>query len=132
MGVGGFVKQVGVVVLAACLIAAYPLYVYGSPRLTWSVAVGCGICVLNVIAGCVAISWAIRRSHRVFFQTVFGSMGIRMVLIGIALFLLIRYTDVHVAGFVGALFVFYVLFQTMEVFFLVRGQARLKGPRQEV
>jgi hypothetical protein len=132
VGVGGFVKQVGVVVLVACLIAAYPLYAYGSPRLTWSLAVGCGMCVLNVIAGCVAISWAIRRPHRVFFSTIFGSMGVRMALIGIAMVLLIKFTDIHVLGFIGALFGFYVIFQVMEVLFLVRRLPRLKEMKQEV
>lgn len=131
MGIGGFVKQVGVLVLVAFLIAAYPLHAYGSPRLIWSVAVGCGICVLNVIAGCMAISWAIRRSHRVFFQAVFGSMGIRMALICVAVALLIKFTDVHVSGFIGALFGFYVALQTMEVLFLVRWLPRLKEMKQE-
>ncbi|OGG44368.1 MAG: hypothetical protein A3F84_01020 [Candidatus Handelsmanbacteria bacterium RIFCSPLOWO2_12_FULL_64_10] len=132
MGIGGFVKQVGVVVLAACLMAAYPLRVYGSPGLTWSVAVGCGICVLNAIAGCMAISWAFRRTSKVFFKTVFGSMGVRMALIGIAVALLVKFTDVHVPGFIGALFGFYVVFQTMEVLFLVRRLPRLKEMKQEV
>lgn len=132
MGVGGFVKQVGVVALAACLIAAYPLSVYGSPRLTWSIAVGGGICALNAVAGCVAISWAFRRASRVFFRTVFGSMGVRMALIGVAVAMLVKFTDVHLTGFVGALFGSYVVFQTMEVLFLIRRLPRLKGMKQEV
>lgn len=132
MSISGFVKQVGIVVLAVCLLAGYPLYAYGSSKLIWSVIVGCGICVLNAIAGCAALSWSVRRPHKVFFQTMFGSMGIRMALIGIAVALLIKFTDVHVLGFVGALFGFYVVFQTMEVLFLVRRLPRLKGMKQEV
>ncbi len=132
MGIGRFVTQVGIAVLVAGLIAAYPLYVYASPRLVWSVAVGCGVCILNAIAGCMAISWAVRRSHKVFFQTVFGSMGVRMALIGATVLLLAKTTDVHVSGFIGALFVFYVIFQTLEVFFLLRRLPGLKEGRQEV
>lgn len=132
IGVGGFVMQVGIVVVATCLIAAYPLHAYASPRLIWSMAVGCGMCVLNVIVGCMAISWSFRRPRNVFFQTVFGSMGIRMALIGIGVLVLIKYTDVHVLGFVGALFGFYVVFQVMEVLFLIRRLPRLKQRKQEV
>jgi hypothetical protein len=132
MGIGGFVRQVGVVVLAACLIAVYPLSVYGSPRLTWSIAVGGGIGVLNAVAGCMAISWAFRRTSKVFFKTVFGSMGVRMALIGVVVALLVKFTDIHLAGFIGALFGSYVVFQTMEVLFLVRRLPRLKEMKQEV
>ena len=128
LGIGRFVRQVGIAVGAAWLIAAYPLYAHGSPRLVWSLAAGCGICVLNAIAGCAAIAWAFRRTGRDFFKTVFGSMGIRMALIGAAFFLLVGYTDIHVSGFVGSLFGSYVVLQTMEVLFLIR---RLPGLKQE-
>jgi hypothetical protein len=132
MGIGGFVKQVGVLVLAALLLAAYPLYAYGSPGLIWGVVAGCGISVLNVIAGCAVISWAIRRPRKIFFQAVFGSMGIRMALICIAVALLVKLTDVHVPGFIGSLFGFYVALQTMEVLFLVRRLPRPSEMKQEV
>lgn len=132
MGVGRFIKQVGVAVLASCLIAAYPLYAHGSPRLVWSLAAGCGLCALNAVAGCFAVAWAIRRPRKVFFSTVFGSMGVRMALIGVAVFALVGATDVHVPGFIGALFGFYVVFQTMEVLFLVRRLPGLKEMKQEV
>lgn len=126
VGVGGFVKQVGIAVAVICLAAAYPLHVYGSPRLIWSVVVGCGVCVLNVLAGCMAIAWAVRKPRKVFFSTVFGSMGIRMALILVVVVALVKTTDIHVAGFIGALFGCFVVFQTMEVLYLTRRLPRLE------
>lgn len=126
IGLRGFVKQVAVVVAVVALVAAYPLHAYGSPRLIWSVVVGCGVCVLNVLAGCTAIAWAIRRPRKVFFSAVLGSMGIRMALIGAVVLVLVKTTSIHVAGFIGALFGFFFVFQALEVLFLTRRLPRLE------
>ncbi len=126
VSVGGFAKQVGIAVAVICLAAAYPLHAYGSPRLIWSVVVGCGVCVLNVLAGCMAIAWAVRKPRKVFFSTVFGSMGIRMALILVVVVALLKMTDIHVAGFIGALFGCFTVFQTMEVLYLTRRLPRLE------
>ena len=120
IGIGGFAWQVGFVLIGTCLIAAYPLFTYGSQRLIWGLAAGSALAVLNVIAGCTAITWAFNRSHRVFFQTVFGSLGLRIALIGLSVFAMVKYTDIHVSGFVWGLFGFYVIFQVMEIIFVVK------------
>lgn len=131
IGLGRFVRQVVIAAVIAGLVAAYPLYVYGSPRLVWSVVAGCGVCILNVLAGCWAIAWAVRKPRKVFFPAVFGSMGIRTAVIGVVVLALVKATDVHVAGFIGSLFGFFFLFQTMEVLFLTRRLPRLNGVKQE-
>ena len=128
IGIGGFAWQVGFVLIGTCLVVAYPLVTYGSQRLVWGLAAGSTLAVLNVVAGCTAITWAFNRSRTTFFQAVFGSLGLRMILIGLSVFVLIKYTDIHVSGFIWGLFGFYVVFQVMEVIFLVK---RLPPHHQE-
>lgn len=127
LGVGRFVRQVAIVLAVVWGVAAYPLQAYGSPRLIWSVAIGCAVCLLNVLAGCWAIAWALRRPRKVFFSTVFGSMGIRMALVGVLVVVLVRSTSIHVTGFVAGLFVFFFVFQALEVVFLTRRLPRVEG-----
>lgn len=127
LGVGRFAKQVAIVLGVAWGVAAYPLHAYGSPRVVWAVAIGCAVCLVNVLAGCTAIAWALRRPRKVFFSTVFGSMGVRMALVGVAVVVLVKATSIHVAGFVAGLFVFFFVFQALEVVFLTRRLPRIEG-----
>jgi hypothetical protein len=131
MGAARFAGQVGVAVLLAALVLAYPLHAYGTRSLAWSVAAGCALCVGNAIAGCAAIAWAVRRDRRHFLPTVFGSMGIRMALIGAAVVVMVKTTGVHVAGFIGSLFGFFVVFQTLEVIYLARRLPASRETKQE-
>ena len=119
MRFSGFLKQVGLVLLGTAILGAYPLYAYADDQIIWSIVVGAGICTVNVLVGCFAAVWSFPKPQQVFLKTVFGGMAIRMVAIGLSFFLLIKYANVHVSALTGGLFLFYVLFQILEIRFLV-------------
>ena len=119
MDLSGFVKQVGIVVVGALVLGGYPLYAYADAAVVWAGALGCGICVLNALAGCASAVWAFEKPHKVFVRTLFGGMAVRLLAMGLAFFLLIKFTGVHVLGLAISLFLFYVLFQILEIRFLM-------------
>ena len=116
----GFLKQVGIALATALVIGVYPLYVYGDPGLILSVAVGCGICTANVLAGSLSILFGFDKPNQDFLKILFGGMLARMMAIGIVVFVLVKFTSIQVFGLILSLFVFYVLFQIIEIRFLMR------------
>ena len=116
----GFFKQVGTVLVVALVLGSYPLYLHGDSKLIWSVATGCGIGTVNVLAGCLSILWGVDKPNNDFLKILFGGMLARMMGIGLVVFLLVKFTSVHVFGLIISLFIFYVLFQILEIRFLTR------------
>lgn len=70
------------------------------------------------VVGFVSINWAFNRSLKTFMGVVLGGMFLRFVLIGVALFLLIRLTNIHTFSFVLSFFVFYIFYQFYEIRFI--------------
>lgn len=128
----GFVKQVGLVLVGALVLGGYPLYVFAGPAAIWGVMVGCGICVLNVLIGCFLAVWAFEKPNPFFLKALFGGMLVRMLAIGLAFFLLVKFTSIHVLGLTFSLFLFYVLFQVLEIRFLVATLPARRSPVKEV
>ena len=125
-----FVRQILVVLGVGCVMAAYPLYTYPDPRLAFAVAVGAAICTANVLVGCFSAVWAFDRSDAAFFKALFGGMLARMAGIGVAFVVLIKFTDLHVSALTLSLFFFYVLFQVLEIRFLVKHLAARREARE--
>jgi len=115
-----FLKQVGISLAGAIAIGAYPLNAYGDPGLILSVVVGCGICTANVLAGSLSILIGFDKRNQDFLKILFGGMLARMMAIGVVVFVLVRFTSIQVFGLIVSLFVFYVLFQIIEIRFLMR------------
>ena len=128
----GFLKQVGIALAAAFVIGSYPLYAYGDPGLNFSVAVGCAICTANVLAGALSILLGFDKPNQDFLKILFGGMLARMMVIGIVVFVLVKFTSIQVFGLILSLFVFYVLFQILEIRFLMRCLPGRQIPKEGV
>lgn len=128
----GFIKQVCWVLAGALAVGAYPLYAYGNAQVARGVLVGCGICTANVLAGCFSVLWAFDKPQKAFLKAVFGGMVVRMALIGLTFFLLIRFTEIHIAGLTLSLFLFYVIFQVLEIRFLTSRLPARQVPNEGV
>ena len=115
----GFVKQVGLVLIGALVAGGIPLYAYADAAAVRAAAVGCGICTLNVLVSCLSISWAFEKPYPVFLKVLFGGMAVRLVAIGAIFYLLVGFTAIHVAGLTLSMVLFYVLFQILEIRFLI-------------
>jgi hypothetical protein len=86
------------------------------------------------ILGFVSINWSFKRSLKTFMGVVLGGMFLRFLLIGVVLFLLIRFTNFHILSFVLAFFIFYIIYQFYEIRFinlkLSKGKKWLKFLRE--
>ena len=118
--ISGFLKQVGVVLLFFGGGGGYLVYRYWGPEMVLAAAVGCAISSLNVLVGCGSAVWSLDKPQPVFLKAILGGMTLRMMAIGAILFALLKFTDLSARGLTLSLFFFYVVYQILEVRFLVR------------
>ena len=57
-------------------------------------------------------------------QAFLGGMVVRMLVVGVILFLLVKFTNVHLTSFVFSLFGFYFLYLVIELYFVIRGSGQ--------
>jgi hypothetical protein len=69
---------------------------------------------------------AFKKPVKSFMVIVFGGMGLRIILVGLFLLIAVSFTNLNAASLVGSVFVFYVLFVTLEILYLNKKQ--LKQP----
>ena len=60
-----------------------------------------------------------RRDNRTFMTVVFGGMGIRLIIVLIFFFVALKLVKLHVFSLTLSLFLFYVVFQILEIRFFV-------------
>ena len=121
--IGEFLKQVGVILLAFGGIGGYAVYQWWGVEMVQAAATGCAVSILNVLAGCGSAVWAFDKPQTVFLKAVLGGLTLRMMLIGVVLFGLLKFTDLSSTGLTLSLFFFYLVYQILEVRFLVRYNA---------
>ena len=114
-----FLRQVAVTLAALWIPAIYPLAAYATEDFVVGAAAGCGIALLNALAGCVSIVWAFDRGQKDFLKVLFGGMGLRLMLMGLAFGLLLALTSIDRVGLTFSLLLFYVGFQALEIRFLL-------------
>ena len=120
MGAAEFIKQIGLVCVVVLAIGTYPIYAYSGVASLLGFVAGCGIGALNVLVGCLSAVWAFEKPHGVFLRTVLGGMLIRLIGVGLAFLLMIKYTHVDVLALTLSLISFFVGFQILEIRFLMR------------
>lgn len=106
---------ISVVVLLLTLLVVHFLL---EPDRTKEIVLGCLISLAIFLAGFISINWSFGRSLKTFMGVVLGGMFFRFILIGAVLFLLIRFTKIHILSFVLAFFVFYLIYQIFEIRFI--------------
>jgi len=115
-----FLLQIGLTVLVVSGIAGFLLLRFGTEEMVVGAAAGTAMAVLNAVAGTLAAGYAFDKSHTRFLTIVLGGMGIRMAVMLIALFVLIRFAGLHVVSLATALFGLYLVFLVMEILSLQR------------
>jgi hypothetical protein len=121
----GFLKQVVLVLVAGLVIGGYPIHsTWGWPSLM-AALIGCAISTANIIAGAASIVWSFDKPQPVFLKAILGGMAVRMMAIFTALILIVKLTDLLIYPLVGSMFGFYLVFQVLELRFVVnRGQVQ--------
>ena len=114
------VKQIALVLLASWVIGGYPLYLWGGREVLIGAGVGCAICSLNAFAGAGLAQWGMGRDHRTFMMAMFGGMGVRLIIVLISFFIALKLAKLHVFSLTLSMFLFYVVFQILEIRLLAR------------
>ena len=116
-GLAHFVKQLGLALVVIWGIGIYPLYAWGGSEVVWAAAVGCLICTMNALVGGGFALWSMGRDNKTFMMVLFGGMGIRLMVVLIFFFLALKLGKLHVFSLTLSLFLFYVVFQILEIRF---------------
>ena len=113
-----FLKGVFLVTAAAWLLLALPLYWIGEAAIVWGVLVGCFLPALCFVVGFSSMCRNFHRPLNKLMMAFFGGMLARMLVIGLAFFLLLLFTQMHVASLLASLCGFYFLYLTLELYFV--------------
>jgi len=119
-----FLKVAGLATVLAWLLLAPLLLVFATPEVLWWAAVGCVPSASFFIYEFYTLSKADRQDLTAFMQAFLGGMVVRMLAVGVILFLLIKFTNVHLTSFVFSLFGFYLLYLVIELYFVVKGSGQ--------
>jgi Ca2+/Na+ antiporter len=113
-----FLKGLFLVTAAAWLLLALPLYWLGKAAIVWGVVVGCCLPALCFIVGFYSMCRNFHRPLNKLMMAFFGGMLARMFFIGLAFFLLLLLTQMHVTSLLTSLCGFYFLYLVLELYFV--------------
>ena len=113
-----FPKQILLAFFLISGIGLYPLMMYGGNGVVQAAIVGAVLATVNVLLGYAAIEYSFGKSTTTFFKYVLGGMGIRLLIMAVALIVFIKIVRLHTAALVGSMGIFYIVFLTLEVLFI--------------
>lgn len=79
------------------------------------------------VIGFLALKWAIAKSQKIFMGVLFGGFVLRVILVGVALFLVWKFSALDLTVFAASLVGSYLIFQIAETYILQRHFKRLKS-----
>jgi len=111
---------------ATAPLAWLAAHAWGGPKAAAGAAMGAALATLSAVGGVYLTAWAMPRSRNVFFGALVGGILARMVVFCGAVAVLVTATDFPPAAFIAGLFVYYVIYQVLEIRALHRwrGDAR--------
>lgn len=110
--------QISAVTAAVLVVALIFLIGFRKNEHISAVIVGYLISLINILFAFISISWAFGKSNGTFFKVVLGGMGIRFLILITAIFLIVKFTQIRIAGFIISLVSFYLLLQFLEIKFI--------------
>ncbi len=113
-----FPRQIFLALVVIGCVGIYPLVKFGSNEIIQASIVGAIFATVNVLLGYAAIEYSHGKSTTTFFKFVIGGMGLRLLLMAVVLVLLVKVFHLHVGALVGSMGIFYVVFLTLEVFYI--------------
>lgn len=79
------------------------------------------LALLHVLSGFYMTRWAFSKPTKIFMTVVMGGMGIRLLLVGMILVILIKLIRIDIQLFIVTFGIYYILFQIVELYFINRG-----------
>ncbi len=102
------------------LLAAWPLWRYGTEDVILGAGLGAALSTVNVLLGYAAIEYSFDKSYTVFLKAVLGGMGLRLLLMLGLLAGLILVFRVHTLALTISVLGFYLVYLVLEVMFIQR------------
>lgn len=118
-GFAGYAKQLILGTTILWLVVGYPMYVWGNQEILIASLVSCAICAVNALVGGGIALWAKGKDQTTFLKAVFGGMGVRIFIVLILFFGIVKLAELNVFSLTLSLFLFYVLFQILEIRFFI-------------
>ena len=100
---------------ATAPLAWLAAHAWGGPRATAGAGLGAALATLSAVGGVYLTAWAMPRSQNAFFGALVGGILARMVLFCGAVAVVVTATELPPAAFIAGLFVYYVIFQALEI-----------------
>ena len=119
-----YIKQVLIASIIVIAVSVYPVSLYASKNQVYSFITGYLISLMNAVIGYGLNEMAFKKPVKSFMVIVFGGMGLRIILVGLFLLIAVSFTNLNAFSLVGSVFVFYVLFVTLEILYLHKKQAK--------
>ena len=113
-----FPRQIFLAIVVIGCVGIYPLVKFGSNEIIQAAIAGALFATVNVLLGYAAIEYSLGKSTTTFFKFVLGGMGLRLLLMAVVLVLLVKVFHLHVGALVGSMGIFYVVFLTLEIFYI--------------
>lgn len=113
-----FFKKVFWILIITIVLASYPLAEYSNFEIIIAAAVGAALSTANFIAGYLSIEYAFNKSMTRFLKTILGGLGIRLVLLLLAMLFAIQVLKLHLLAFTISLFIYYAIFLILEIFYI--------------
>jgi Ca2+/H+ antiporter len=113
-----FPIQVLITLLVIGSAASIPIIRYGTSDVIEGAIVGALLATINVLLGYAAIAYAFNKSTTTFFKVVVGGMGIRLLLMAVALVFAIKAYKLNVIALTCALGVFYAAYLVLEILYI--------------
>lgn len=120
MTFSGYVLRVCAVALLIWVVGGYPVFLWGGEAVVVAALYGFVMSFLNALLGGWISIWAIDKNHRIFMQAVFGGMALRLFIVLSLFFVTIKLVELHAFGLTLSLFLFYIVFQILEIRFFSR------------
>jgi len=98
--------------------ASVPLLRYGTKEIIEGAAAGAFLATTNVLLGYAAIAYAFNKSTTTFFKVVVGGMGIRLLLMALALVVAIKAFQLHIVALICSMGIFYAVYLTIEILYI--------------
>lgn len=89
----------------------------------YGLAIGAGMAVI----GFLALKWASTKSQKIFMGVLFGGFVLRVMIVGVALFFVWKFSSLDLTVFAASLVGSYLIFQMAETYILQRHFKRLKS-----
>ncbi len=96
-----------------------------------AVIAGVAVATVNGLAAWLLIRWAFERDNQLFVLAVLGGMGVRLALVGAVSVGVFKFTQLPAGAYLGGLIVAVLVFQVLEIAWLLRRRAGAKRASAE-